>query len=154
MNYEENTVFVVKDYDKIDGYNAYKSTKKGLAIGLKETEEKRNTVIALKLLKDKEAKNIASEALELHQALDMTILACKVLGYFQEAYRFPKLYDPDKLCIDRIGLQGGVMPVSVCTDNQNLDTDIQSLSMAVSQQGEMIGERLRMLSRLLKEMGY
>ncbi len=56
--------------------------------------------------------------------------------------------------IDRIGLQGDAMTVSVCTDNPMIDEDIRLFSQALSNDGEIIGERLRVLSALLKEAGY
>jgi hypothetical protein len=46
------------------------------------------------------------------------------------------------------------MTVEVCTDNEMIDEDIRLFSQALSQEGEILGERLRVLSRLLKEMGY
>jgi hypothetical protein len=78
----------------------------------------------------------------------------KQLIYYQDAYRLPKLYDPDNTMIDRIGMQGDAMSVSVCTENPMIDDDIKLFSQALSDDGEMIGERLRVISRLLKEMGY
>ena len=46
------------------------------------------------------------------------------------------------------------MTVEVCTDNPMIDGDIKLFQQALSDDGEMIGERLRVLSRLLKEAGY
>ncbi|MNP71043.1 hypothetical protein D3C76_1673690 [compost metagenome] len=86
--------------------------------------------------------------------LDLAILICRSSLYFQEAYRFPKMYDPESPMIDRIGLQGDAMSVSVCADNPMIDNDIKLFAQALSDDGEMIGERLSVLSRLLKEMGY
>ena len=88
------------------------------------------------------------------RVLDLAILICRTTLYFQEAYRFPKLYDPDNTLIDRIGLQGDAMSVSVCEENAMIDEDIKLFSQVLSTDGEIIGERLRVLSRLLKEMGY
>jgi len=45
------------------------------------------------------------------------------------------------------------MTVSVCTDNQNIDEEIQDFSKTISNRGEIFGERLRVLARILKEMG-
>ncbi|HOB20480.1 MAG TPA: DUF6530 family protein, partial [Candidatus Atribacteria bacterium] len=52
------------------------------------------------------------------------------------------------------GLQGDAMTVAVCTDNEKIEEDIRLFSQALSEDGELIGERLRTLSRILKEMGY
>ena len=46
------------------------------------------------------------------------------------------------------------MTVEVCTDNEKIDEDIKLFNQALSNDGEIIGERLRTLSRILKEMGY
>ncbi len=45
------------------------------------------------------------------------------------------------------------MTVSVCVENPMID-DIKLFAQALNDDGEMIGERLHVLSRLLKEMGY
>lgn len=64
------------------------------------------------------------------------------------------LYDTENPEIDRVGLQGDAMTVSVCTENERLNEDIELFSQALSNDDELIGERLRTLSRILKEMGY
>ncbi len=56
--------------------------------------------------------------------------------------------------IDRVGLQGDAMTIEVCKENPMIDEDIQLFSQALSQDGEIIGERLSVLSHLLKEAGY
>ena len=86
--------------------------------------------------------------------LDLAILVCRTQEHFREAYRFEKLYDPEKPVIDRIGMQGDAMTVAVCTDNEMIDEDIQLFRQALSDDDELIGERLRVLSGILKEMGY
>ncbi|NMA03005.1 MAG: hypothetical protein GX923_10660, partial [Clostridia bacterium] len=44
--------------------------------------------------------------------------------------------------------------VSICTNNEKIDEDIKLFSQALSNDDELIGERLITLSRILKEMGY
>ncbi|HCS72312.1 MAG TPA: hypothetical protein DIW17_00355, partial [Clostridiales bacterium] len=95
-----------------------------------------------------------SEELPMHRVLDLAILTCRSYLYFQNAYRYPKLYNPDNPMIDRVGLQGDAMTIEVCKDNPMIDEDIQLFSQALSQDGEIIGERLSVLSLLLKEAGY
>jgi len=56
--------------------------------------------------------------------------------------------------INRVGLQGDAMTVEVCTENEQIKEDIQLFQQALTNDGELIGERLRTLSRILKEMGY
>jgi len=46
------------------------------------------------------------------------------------------------------------MTVAVCTDNEKIDEDIQLFRQALSNDDEIIGERLAVLSRILKQMGY
>lgn len=148
-------VIVSENYENIDGRKAYKTDAKGLSLGLAQWNDRGKLDISAKVWRYTGEKwSRQSEELPMHRVLDLAILICRSSLYFQEAYRFPKLYDPDKTLIDRIGLQGDAMSVSVCTDNPLIDEDIQLFSQALSDDGEMIGERLRILSRLLKEMGY
>ncbi|MGJ0845606.1 DUF6530 family protein [Tissierella praeacuta] len=95
-----------------------------------------------------------SEELPIHRVLDLSILVCRALEHFREAYRYDKLYDTENPIIDRVGLQGDAMTVSICTDNEKIDEDIKLFSQVLSNDSELIGERLRTLSRILKEMGY
>ena len=90
----------------------------------------------------------------LHRVLDLAILVCRSLQHFREAYRYEKLYDPEKPVIDRVGLQGDAMTLAVCTDNENIDEDIILFREALSKDDELIGERLCILARILQEMGY
>ena len=46
------------------------------------------------------------------------------------------------------------MPVNICIDNPNIDSDIKKFSQALSDLGELTGERLRALCRILEEMEY
>ncbi|MEA4902636.1 DUF6530 family protein [Desulfitobacterium sp.] len=148
-------VIVSENYENIDGRKAYKTDAKGLSLGLAQWNDRGKLDISAKVWRYTGEKwSRQSEELPMHRVLDLAILICRSSLYFQEAYRFPKLYDPNKTLIDRIGLQGDAMSVSVCTDNPLIDEDIQLFSQALSDDGEMIGERLRVLSRLLKEMGY
>ena len=64
------------------------------------------------------------------------------------------MYDPEHPVVDRIGLQGDAMTVSVCTKNPKIDEDIRLFADALAKDGELLGERFATLARLLKEMGY
>lgn len=46
------------------------------------------------------------------------------------------------------------MTVAVCTDNEQIQEEIKLFNEALSDNGEMIGERLRTLTRMLEELGY
>ena len=96
-----------------------------------------------------------SEELPLHRVLDLAILACRAQLYFQEeAYRFPKGYDPEHPQIDRVGLQGDAMTVEVCRRNGHIDEDVQLFQQALARDGELLGERMAVLARILGELGY
>lgn len=148
-------VIVSEDYENVDGRYAYKSDAKGLSLGLAQWNDRGKVEISAKVWRYTGEKwSRQSEELPIHRVLDLAIFICRSSLYFQEAYRFPKLYDPDKQLIDRIGLQGDAMSVSICGDNPMLDEDIKLFSQALSNDSEIIGERLQVLSRILKEMGY
>lgn len=74
--------------------------------------------------------------------------------YFQNAYLYPDLYNKGNPVIDRVGLQGDAMTIKKCTDNPMIDEDIKLFLQALIADGEIIGERLCVLSRLLKDAGY
>jgi len=148
-------VIVSDNYENIDGRKAYNSDAKGLSLGLAQWNDRGKLDISAKIWRYTGEKwSRQSEEMPLHRALDLAIFICRSISYFREAYRYPKFYDPENTKIDRIGLQGDAMNVSVCTDNPMIDEDIKIFSQALSDDGELIGERLRVLSRLLKEMGY
>jgi hypothetical protein len=46
------------------------------------------------------------------------------------------------------------MTVAVAEDNENLKEDIKLFDQALHNDDELIGERLAVLARLLKDMGY
>ena len=148
-------VIVSENYENIDGRKAYDTDAKGLSLGLAQWNDRGKLDISAKVWRYTGEKwSRQSEELPMHRVLDLAILICRSSMHFREAYRYPKLYDPDKTLIDRIGLQGDAMNVSICTENSMIDEDIKLFSQALSNDDEMIGERLHVLSRLLKEMGY
>ena len=148
-------VIVTEDYENIDGRKAYNTDAKGLSLGLAQWNDRGKLDISAKVWRYTGEKwSRQSEELPMHRVLDLAILTCRSYLYFQNAYRYPKLYNPDNPMIDRVGLQGDAMTIEVCKDNPMIDEDIQLFSQALSQDGEIIGERLSVLSRLLKEAGY
>ena len=148
-------VIVTEDYENIDGRKAYNTDAKGLSLGLAQWNDRGKIDISAKVWRYTGEKwSRQSEELPMHRVLDLAILTCRSYLYFQNAYRYPKLYNPDNPMIDRVGLQGDAMTIDVCKDNPMIDEDSQLFSQALSQDGEIIGERLSVLSRLLKEAGY
>jgi len=149
-------VIVAGNYENVDGRYAYNTDAKGLSLGLAQWNDRGKVDISAKVWRYTGEKwSRQSEELPLHRVLDLAILVCRAKLHFQEeSYKYEKLYDTEKPVIDRIGLQGDAMTVAVCTDNEKLDEDIRLFSQALSKDGELIGERMQTLSRILKEMGY
>lgn len=148
-------VIVSENYENIDGRNAYDSDAKGLSLGLAQWNDRGKVDISAKVWRHTGEKwSRQSEELPLHRVLDLAILVARATQHFREAYRYEKLYDPEHPVIDRVGLQGDAMTVAVCTDNERIDEDIALFQQALSNDDELLGERFRTLSRILKEMGY
>ena len=148
-------VIVVENYKEVDGKRAYESDAQGLSIGLAQWNDRGSVEASAKVWRHTGEKwSRQSEELPLNRVLDLAILVCRTSLYFQDAYRFPKYFDPDNPQIDRIGMQGDAMTVEVCTNNPLIETDIRLLADAIGKDGEMLGERFRVLSSLLNDMGY
>ena len=149
----EKVVMVSNDYDRIDGRNAYQSDIKRLTLGAPMLEENKKMQIAAQIWKnDKDGELILAQELPIHLIFDLMIFLSRTLFYFKEAYRLPLLYDPEKPTVERVGVQGGVLPVEVCVDNQNINEDIKAFAQSLNDLGEIIGERQRVLSRILEEL--
>ena len=149
----EKVVMVSNGYERIDGRNAYKSGIKRLTLGAPMLEENKKMQIAAQIWKnDKDGELILAQELPIHQIFDLMIFLSRTLLYFKEAYRLPLLYNPEKPTVERVGVQGGVLPVEVCVDNQNINEDIKAFAQSLNDLGEIIGERQRVLSRILEEL--
>lgn len=148
-------VIVSENYEQVDGRYAGNTDAQGLSLGLAQWNDRGKVDISAKVWRHTGEKwSRQSEELPMHRVLDLAILICRSSLYFQDAYRLPDMYDPENPQIDRIGLQGDAMNVSVCTDNPMIGNDIKLFAQALGEDGEMIGERLSILARVLKEMGY
>jgi hypothetical protein len=148
-------VIVSENYGQVDGRYAYKTDAQGLSLGLAQWNDRGKVEISAKVWRHTGGKwSRQSEELPLHRVLDLAILVCRTNQHFRDAYRYEKLYDPEKPTLDRVGLQGDAMTVAVCTNNEKIDEDIQLFSQALAEDGELLGERLSTLARLLREMGY
>lgn len=149
----EKIVVAANGYDRLDGRNAYHSDIKRMTLGAPALKENQAMQIAAQLWTAQEDGTLKMSAeLPIHQVFDLMIVLSRTLLYFKEAYRLPLLYDPDNPTIERIGLQGEALPVSICTENPNINKDIQDFSQALNDLGELTGERLRTLTRILKEL--
>lgn len=148
-------VIVCENYENVDGRYAYNSEAKGLSLGLAQWNDRGKVDISAKVWRFTGTKwSRQSEELPLHRVLDLAILVCRTKLHFREAYRYENSYDKEKPVIDRVGLQGDAMTVAVCTENEKINEDIDLFSQALSNDDELIGERLRVLAGILKEMGY
>jgi hypothetical protein len=148
-------VIVSENYENVDGRYAYNSDARGLSLGLAQWNDRGKVNISAKVWRHTGEKwSRQSEELPLHRVLDLAILICRSQLHFKEAYRYENFYDPENTTIDRIGLQGDAMTVTICTENPMIDEDIKLFSQVLSKDDEIISERLRTLSRILKEAGY
>ena len=149
-------VIVVEDYENVDGRYAYNSDAKGLSLGLAQWNDRGKVDISAKVWRHTGEKwSRQSEEMPLHRVLDLAIMVCRTKLYFsEESYKYPKMYNKEAQNIDRIGIQGDAMTISVCQDNNMIDGDIALFNQSLSEDGELIGERLKILSNILKKMGY
>jgi len=128
MEMNEQTVMMSKSYDHIDGRNAYHSDIKSLTLGMPILEENKKMQIAAQIWQqDKNGELNLAQEIPIHQVFDLMILLSRTLLYFKEAYRFPLLYDPENPTVERMGVQGGVLPVEICTNNPNINESIKTL---------------------------
>ena len=149
----EKTVLLVKDYDRVDGRNAYQSALKKITLGVPRWDENKNMQIAAQFWKEGKSGELEiSMELPVHQIFDLMIFLSRTLLYFKEAYRFPLLYNPENPVVERIGVQGGVLPVEICVENPDIDKDIQTFVRTLNDLGELTGERLRTLTRIIEEL--
>jgi hypothetical protein len=148
-------VVVVEDYGQIDGRYQGNSDAKGLSLGLAQWNDRRRLEISGKVWRHTGGKwSRQSEELPLHRILDLAIMVCEAKKYFSEAYRYEKLYDPKNPLVNKVALQGSGMEIGVCVENEMIDEDIQIFRDALSQDDELIGERLARLAEVLKKLGY
>jgi hypothetical protein len=148
-------VIVCENYENVDGRHAYNSEAKGLSLGLAQWNDRGKVDISAKVWRYTGEKwSRQSEEMPPHRVLDLAILVCRAKQHFQEAYQYEKLYDTAKPVIDRIGLQGDAMTLAVCTENEKINEDIALFRQALSNDDEILGERLIILARILKEMCY
>jgi hypothetical protein len=146
-------VIVSEDYDLIDGRLANNSDAKGLSLGLAQWNERGKLDISAKVWRHTGEKwSRQSEEMPLHRVIDLAILICKTRLVFKERYHKNEKDYPKFPLLDRIGLQGGAMNVSICVDNEHIEEDIDLFDKRLREDDEMLSERLRTLTSLLKEL--
>lgn len=135
-------IVVSENDEQVDGRFARNTDAKGLSLGLAQRSDRGKAANSPKVWRS------AGEKWSfVHSILP-------VLGAFREAYRYEHFYDPQEPVLDRVGLQGGAMTVAICMDNGRINEDIKLFNQTLDADDEMIGERLRPLSQILKDMGY
>ena len=148
-------VYVVENYEDVDGRSAYQTDTKGISLGLAQWNDRGKVDISAKVWRYTGEKwSRQSEELPLHRVLDLALLILSAKQHMGDAYRFPKLYDPEKPVIQRIPLQGEAMTARVCTDNPYIDEDMKLFSQVMAEDDEMLSERLHRLANMLTELGY
>ncbi len=147
-------VIVSEDYDRIDGRKAPHSEAKGLSLGLAQWNERGAVDISAKIWRHTGGKwSRQSEEIPLHRVLDLAIMIVKTRKIFLERYHKNEKDYPNYPLLDRIGLQGDAMNVSVCLDNEHIEGDLDLFEATLAKDDEIISERLKVLSGLLKELG-
>ncbi len=146
-------VIVSEDYDRIDGRKANNSDAKGLSLGLAQWNERGKVDISAKVWRYTGEKwSRQSEELPLHRVLDLAILIVKSRKVFLERYHKNEKDYPNYPQLDRIGLQGDAMNVSVCEDNPFIGDDMDLFEAALAKDDEIISERLNILGGLIKDL--
>ncbi len=148
-------VIVSKNYDRIDGRFSHDTDAKGLTLGLAQWNERGKVDISAKIWRHSGVKwSRQSEEMPLHRVLDLAILICRTKLYFSEHYHKKDTSYSQFPIIERIGLQGDAMNVSICVDNEHIDEDMKLFDDCLHQDDEILSERLHAISSLLKQMGY
>jgi len=141
-------IVVSDDYQNVNADGTAETEVSQISVGFTRHEQTKGNVLSVRIQSETEIE------IPLHQLIDLTILFCQTKLYFQDAYRFPNYYDPEKMQIARIGLQGDAMTVAIDKSNSMLDHDIKDFADQLSKEDERISERLFVLSRILKEACY
>ena len=144
-------VIVAENYEEIDGKWANNSEAKGLSLGLAQWNDRGRVDISAKVWRHTGGKwSRQSEELPLHRVMDLAILICRALVYFQN---HTEDACSEQAEIDRIPLQGSAMQVAFCRENPLIDEDIPLFFQTLQKDRALLQDRLSTLSKLLKEMG-
>ncbi|MBB6480162.1 DUF6530 family protein [Spirochaeta isovalerica] len=147
-------VIVSEDYDKIDGRKSGDTDAMGLSLGLAQWNDRGNVDISAKIWRHTGEKwSRQSEELPFHRVLDLAIMIGRAKLFFQERYHMNEKDYPGYPHLDRIGLQGGAMNFSICTDNDKLEDDIKLFDDCLHKDDEILSERMQVLGGILKELG-
>jgi len=146
-------VIISEDYDQIDGRKAPDTDAKGLSLGLAQWNERGNLEISAKIWRYTGEKwSRQSEEMPLHRVLDLAILICKTRLFFLERYRKSEKDFPQYPLLDRVGLQGGALNISIAADNDRIESDLDLFDTCLRKDDEIISERLNVLRGLLADI--
>jgi len=146
-------VIVSEEYDRIDGRKSGNSDAKGLSLGLAQWNQRGSVDISAKVWRHTGGKwSRQSEELPLHRVLDLAILIVKARKVFLERYHMNEKDYPNYPLLDRIGLQGDAMNVSVCHENPFIEDDMDLFEAALAKDDEIISERLNVLGALIRDL--
>ena len=155
VSLKHKPVIVSEDYDRIDGRYSPNTDAKGLSLGLAQWNDRGRVDISAKVWRHTGEKwSRQSEEMPLHRVLDLAILICRAKLYFAQHYYKSDSDYPRFPTIERIGLQGDAMNVSICVDNHNINEDLKLFDGCLHQDDEIISERLQALSSLLRQLEY
>jgi len=156
VNLKHKPCICVEDYANVDGRRSHGSDAQGLSLGLAQWNDRGRVDASCKVWRFSGGRwSRQSEELPLHRVLDLAILLVRARRYLsEEAYRYPKGYSETDPQIDRIGLQGDAMTLSVCAGNEQIEGDLALLSDALRRDDELLSERMHVLRRELEEAGY
>jgi hypothetical protein len=141
-------VIVVEDYDRIDGRSAYASEAKGLSLGLAQWNDRGRVDISAKVWRFTGEKwSRQSEELPPHRVLDLAILIAAAKLHYAAQRK-----TGEDGAMANLPMQGDAMRLSLCQDNDQIQSDERLLRDALGRDDELISERLNTLRRLLEEM--
>ncbi len=138
-------VVVVEAYERVDGRSAYDSEARGLSLGLAQWNDRGNVDISAKVWRYTGEKwSRQSEELPLHRVLDLAILIAQAKRHYASE---ASVAGGD--VVAQVPLQGELMTISLCRDNEKFATDEKLLRDALGRDDELLSERLRALYDVL-----
>jgi hypothetical protein len=156
INLKHKPVIISENYNLVDGRcNPETTDAHGLSLGLAQWNERGTVDISAKIWRwTGEKWSRQSEEMPLHRVLDLAILICRSKSYFKNLYHDKNNSYPNYPKLDRLPLQGNALNVDICSENEHIDEDIKLFDDYLHKDDEILSERLKILSTLLKELEY
>ncbi len=145
-------VIVLENYEQIDGnYLPTETDAKGLSLGLAQWNEQDVLDISAKIWRYSGKKwSRQSEEMPLHRVLDLAILICQSMHYFDHSC---KKNENSNVIFD-VTLQNTSMPVNICKSNESIDKHAQLFKKCLKRDISILLERIDLLASVLKKQGY